>query len=52
MYQNIFSLKNKFALITGGTGGLGFEIAQAFSEMGAAVAITGRNFKFKRSNKK
>ena len=44
MYQNIFSLKNKFALITGGTGGLGFEIAQAFSEMGAAVAITGRNF--------
>lgn len=37
------SLKNKVALITGGTKGIGFGIAQSLMEQGINVAITGRN---------
>ena len=37
------SLKNKVALITGGTKGIGFGIAQSLMEQGVNVAITGRN---------
>ncbi|EJX07741.1 3-oxoacyl-[acyl-carrier-protein] reductase [gut metagenome] len=36
-------LKGRCALITGGTSGIGFCIAQAFLEAGANVIITGRN---------
>ena len=36
------SLKNKVALITGGTKGIGFGIAQSLMEQGIHVAITGR----------
>lgn len=37
------SLKNKVALITGGTKGIGFGIAQSLMERGVNVAITGRD---------
>lgn len=38
-YQDLFSLKGKTALITGGTGGLGSAIALAFLQQGADVAV-------------
>lgn len=36
-------LKGRCALVTGGTSGIGFSIAQAFLNAGANVIITGRN---------
>lgn len=36
-------LRDKTALITGGTSGIGFEIAKAYINAGATVVITGRN---------
>ncbi|HEX5025692.1 MAG TPA: SDR family NAD(P)-dependent oxidoreductase, partial [Agriterribacter sp.] len=40
---NHFDLSGKRALITGGSKGLGFAIANAFIHSGAEVIITGRN---------
>ncbi|MBQ7594213.1 MAG: SDR family oxidoreductase [Synergistaceae bacterium] len=42
-YAELFSLKGKHALITGGTGGLGGEIARAFVSSGAKVAVCGNH---------
>lgn len=36
-------LKNKTALVTGGTSGIGLEITKAFLRSGASVVFTGRN---------
>ena len=38
-----FSLEGKVAWITGGTGGIGFAIAQAYGQCGASVAFNGRD---------
>ncbi|MCI0709582.1 MAG: SDR family oxidoreductase [Chloroflexi bacterium] len=40
--QNVFSLRDELALITGGGTGLGFAVAQCFVEAGARVIIVGR----------
>lgn len=41
--SGLFSLKDRYALIPGGTGGLGKGIAQAFLEAGAHVAVCGNH---------
>jgi NAD(P)-dependent dehydrogenase (short-subunit alcohol dehydrogenase family) len=40
--KSLLSLQNKVALITGGSRGLGLQMAEALGEMGAKVAITAR----------
>ena len=40
--QELLSLKGKTALVTGGSRGLGLQIAEALGEMGAAVVLTSR----------
>src|SRR5258708_5188252 len=40
--KKLFDLSGKTALITGGSRGLGLQIAEALGEMGAKLAITGR----------
>jgi 2-deoxy-D-gluconate 3-dehydrogenase len=41
--EDLFSLKGRVALITGGNGGLGRAIALAYREAGAQVVVTGRS---------
>ena len=41
--QQMFSLKNRTALITGAGSGIGAAAAEAFAEAGAAVVLVGRN---------
>src|SRR5207248_11041187 len=40
--KDLFDLSGKTALITGGSRGLGLQIAEALGELGAKVAITAR----------
>jgi len=42
-YKNIFSLEGKKAVVIGGGGGIGQEIAKALSTFGAEVVIASRN---------
>jgi NAD(P)-dependent dehydrogenase (short-subunit alcohol dehydrogenase family) len=41
-FQQLFSLEGQTALITGGSGALGSEMAQALAQAGASVVIMGR----------
>ena len=41
--ENLFSIKDKVAVVTGATGALGGAIAVAYAMSGAKVVITGRN---------
>ena len=44
MTQEIFDLSGKVAAITGGSRGLGFEMAKAFAKSGAKVVVASRKF--------
>ena len=46
MYLERFKIKNKIAIITGGTRGIGLAIAHALGEAGAKLVITSRTDKF------
>lgn len=50
--QELMSLKNKTALITGGGGFIGFAIAQALAEAGANIALVDRNLDQLKANSK
>jgi 2-deoxy-D-gluconate 3-dehydrogenase len=43
MLADLFSLKGRVALVTGGNSGLGREMALAYRDAGAQVLVTGRN---------
>lgn len=41
--MNLFTLKGKVAIVTGGNGGIGLGMARGIASLGAAVVIAGRN---------
>ena len=46
---SLFSLENKVALITGGSRGLGLQMAHALGEAGAKLALVARNANFEKT---
>ncbi|MCA9068848.1 MAG: SDR family NAD(P)-dependent oxidoreductase, partial [Planctomycetaceae bacterium] len=42
MTQDLFSIKDRVTLVSGGSRGIGLAIAQGFADRGARVIITGR----------
>jgi NAD(P)-dependent dehydrogenase (short-subunit alcohol dehydrogenase family) len=42
-YANLFDMRGKVALVAGGTGAIGSEMARALAEYGARVAVAGRS---------
>jgi len=42
--KKLFDLKNKKGFITGAAQGIGKTIARAFADLGAEVAIIGKNY--------
>ena len=43
MKSGLFDLGGKVAIVTGGNGGIGLGMARGLSQVGAKVAIVGRN---------
>lgn len=43
MMKNLFDVSNNVVLVSGGSRGIGFALAEAFAQHGANVIITGRN---------